>query len=764
MIETLNLIRNIGRFDSVSTGAQLPFGKFTLIYGENGRGKTTISAILKSLSNNDSSLIEERHRLGATHRPHVVVQVAGVQYVFQNGSWSTSVPQILVFDDGFVTQNVCSGIEVSTNHHCRNLHELILGSQGVALNNQFQAHVTRIEQHTSELRTRSAVIPANVRGGFTVEQFCALDPVENIDEAIQEAERRLSAAKSVDEIRQKEIFQVVRLPLFDIEAINVLLASDLLGIEADAVLRVQNHLENTGSKSEKWIADGLPYIATLKENTGQDSCPFCAQDLTDSTIITHYQAYFSDAYNNLRRSVEDMGKAINATHGGNIPAAFERSISKIIEARNFWSKFTEIPEVNIDTAQFVRALNDVRDKVRQTLLAKYAAPLEKMGLDQDAINAIEIYHTLKQAVDDILSSIEGVNPQITLVKEQAASADVASLTNDLVHLKRVKTRYTEPIVGYCQNYLQEVAAKQVTEQARDTARAALDNYQQNIFPQYETSINNYLARFNAGYRLGNVTSRNTRWGASCDYKVLINNQPVSLSSSNGPSFKNTLSAGDRNTLALAFFFASLEHEPTLAQTIVVIDDPMTSLDEHRSLTTRQQILSLIDRTAQVVVCSHEKHFLCGLWEARDRINRVAMMIERDGDGSTISEWDVTRDCVTEHDHRHELIRNFLQRGSRVEERRVATALRPILEAFCRVAYPADFPPGSMLGHFCDTCRNRIGQSNEILSQQDTQELRQILDYANRFHHDTNTAYETEGINDGELRLFAERTLNFTKRS
>ena len=40
-----------------------------------------------------------------------------------------------------------------------------------------------------------------------------------------------------------------------------------------------------------------------------------------------------------------------------------------------------------------------------------------------------------------------------------------------------------------------------------------------------------------------------------------------------------MSAGDRNTLALAFFFTNLDQSPDLAQKIIVIDDPITSLDE-----------------------------------------------------------------------------------------------------------------------------------------------------------------------------------------
>jgi len=95
---------------------------------------------------------------------------------------------------------------------------------------------------------------------------------------------------------------------------------------------------------------------------------------------------------------------------------------------------------------------------------------------------------------------------------------------------------------------------------------------------------------------------------------------------------------------------------------------------------------------------------------------------------------------------------------------VAVALRHILEAFVRVAYPEHFPPGSTLGPFVDKCRQRIGGPDEILSQADTDEFRAILDYANKFHHDTNPAYETEQINDTALQGFARRTLTFTRRA
>jgi wobble nucleotide-excising tRNase len=47
-------------FDSVSTGANISLAPITLIYAENGRGKTTLAAILRSLATGDPVPIEER--------------------------------------------------------------------------------------------------------------------------------------------------------------------------------------------------------------------------------------------------------------------------------------------------------------------------------------------------------------------------------------------------------------------------------------------------------------------------------------------------------------------------------------------------------------------------------------------------------------------------------------------------------------------------------------------------------------------------------
>ena len=181
MIRYIKSLRNIGAFDSDSAAASLELKRLTIIYGNNGRGKTTLAAILRSLATEDPLPVIERKRLGATHPPHIVLQRDGEPstLLFQNGSWNESLPNIKVFDDVFVDKNVYSGLDVDAQHR-QNLHEFILGDQGVTLNRRLQELVSQVSQHNTELGARGSAIPELDRHGIPVDEFCALPELQDL--------------------------------------------------------------------------------------------------------------------------------------------------------------------------------------------------------------------------------------------------------------------------------------------------------------------------------------------------------------------------------------------------------------------------------------------------------------------------------------------------------------------------------------------------------------------------------------------------------
>lgn len=764
MIKSIQLLRNIGLFDSVSGGANIPLARLALVYAENARGKTTLAAILRSLSTGDAMPIAERRRLAAQHPPHVVLDCDGGSppTVFQNNSWNRTLSNLAVFDDLFVDQNVYSGLTVEAAHR-QKLHELILGGQAVALNQQLQQHTRRIEEHNAALKEKAAAIPAAERGGLSVDDFCALAARPDIDSAIEATERNLSAARGREPVRNTALFDALILPAFNPAAIDQLLGEDLPSLDAAAAAQVQAHLAGLGPGGETWIGEGMRRLQP--RSGGLVSCPFCAQDLAGSPVIDHYRAYFSAAYADLKRRVSDALAEVNRTHGEDLPAAFERAVRIAVERRQFWSRFCDVPEIAIDTALITRDWRSAPEAVAASLARKQAAPLERMTLAQGARNALAAYEGHRQRISTLSSALQQANAAIRVTKEQAAAGNPAAIAADLSRLKAVKARHSPTTAALCGEYLAEKEAKKATETLRDRTREALDQHRTVVFPGYQTAVNLYLQRFSAGFRLDSVTYAQTRGGPTCTYNVVINNTPVPVgagASPGEPSFRNTLSSGDRNTLALAFFFASLDQDPALGDKIVVIDDPISSLDHHRSLTSVQEVRRLAERAGQVIVLSHNKAFLCRIWEGSDPTIRAALQVAREGTGSTIRSWDVDQDCVTEHDRRHAMLREYLAGGT-LNNREVAKAIRPVLEAFLRVACPEYFPPGTLLGPFRNLCRQRAGTPQQILDPQDTAELADLTEYANRFHHDTNAAWETEAINDGELAGFVGRALNFAKR-
>lgn len=763
MIRRLQLIRNVGQFDSVAGDATTDFKHVTLIYGENGRGKTTLSAIFRSLSSGGPLPLVERHRFGATRPPHVVINKDAVpdQAVFQNDAWNTTMPEIVIFDDRFVDENVFSGLAVDPEHR-QNLHELILGHDGVVLNQELQQRVAQIEEHNRQLRARAESL-ATLRGTLTLEQYCELQQRPNIDHDISAAERVLAAISDTAAVRDMPPLNAIDLPVLDVTALSDLLSTGIDGLDEAALQRIHAHFAEIGGGAEEWVAGGMQRLA---ERAG-GQCPFCDRDTAGVELIDDFHAYFSEAYAKLTLRVRRMTATINNAMGNLALREVFQRLQQNAERTLFWTRLCLIPEIGWPTeAETEHVWLQAYRAALSLLTEKLNHSFERQKLPVDAREAFNKFDRLGRRFSAFNESIARANEQVAIVKERALGGDINAVRTDITRLRLIRSRFQEPAIDLCAEYQHEVQEKHKTEAARDAAREALDRYRRRIFPEYETEINKYLRAFNAGYRVGRVTSANTRGGSACTYAVVINNREVPVGTGDregSPSFRNTLSAGDRTTLALAFFFASLEHHPRMADAVVIIDDPIASMDSNRTLATVQEMRSLATRVGQLVVLSHDRPFLCQIWEGIDRNDGAALEVARDASGSTIRAWDVTRDSITEHDKRHAMLRQHLQTPN-PNLRQVAESLRPVLEVFARAAYPDQFGPGQALGHFQRAAQRLMGTADAPLSQNDLLELNNLMEYANRFHHDSNPAWATIVINDQELMHFTERTLRFARRA
>ena len=118
------------RYGGISGGE---YGKYTLFYAGNGRGKTTLCAMLRSLQTSDASHLLKRRSFQAAipQEVQLILDTASFGEVF-GGAWSAKAEDLHIFDQHFINANVHGGNEIAIDHR-RNFYRVVVGPAGVAL-------------------------------------------------------------------------------------------------------------------------------------------------------------------------------------------------------------------------------------------------------------------------------------------------------------------------------------------------------------------------------------------------------------------------------------------------------------------------------------------------------------------------------------------------------------------------------------------------------------------------------------------------------
>ena len=152
MIRKFNKVQSVGVLRDSPTKGDVEFRRLNLVHGENGRGKSTLVAILRSLQNGNNNLVLERKTLDDASPPFVEVLTDTGPIRFRNGAWDGKVNKLDIFDAQFVTENVFAG-DAITHDHKRNLCRIVLGADGVEL-------AAKFDEYDGHLRTASGAISA----------------------------------------------------------------------------------------------------------------------------------------------------------------------------------------------------------------------------------------------------------------------------------------------------------------------------------------------------------------------------------------------------------------------------------------------------------------------------------------------------------------------------------------------------------------------------------------------------------------------------
>lgn len=761
MVEKIVQIKNIGRFLDYAAKGDVTFRKLTLIYAENGRGKTTLCAILRSLQSGWPEFISERKTLGATDAPFVHIRLNNADYKFDGNAWTNSHPDILIFDSVFVNENVYSGDYVE-HEHKKNLYRVIVGAQGVQLARQIEDLDRQIRDVNADLREKRESISKHVPAGIAFDDYLSWQPLVDIEEQIRQKTEELSnrqrAAEKAGEILAKGLFVKIQLPSLPSDFSEVLL-KQLTNIVADAERKVREQIarHQMEHQGESWLSQGLAYVK-------DDRCPFCGQGVQANELIAAYRSYFSAAYRDLKQEVAQLAQRVNSAIGEAALSSVQQAIANNAALLEFWRQFTAVDLPDISFPDIQQKYATLREKCLKLAGRKQESPTEPVTLDAEFNTALKEVDDLRTAVTQYNAAVDDANSRVNELKAAAHSEpDIKHVKNELAQLEALKKRYELEIAKACQAYEDAVAKKASLEKQKEQVRQQLDQYCEDIIRTYEQSINEYLDHFNTGFRITNTRHLYRGGTPSSHYQIEINKKPLDLGDPRTPAgtpcFKTALSSGDRSALALAFFLAVLRQDSDIGQKIVVFDDPFSSLDRFRRTSTQQNILRLLNSAQQVIVLSHDAHFLKLLYDEcpSATTDTKTLRMSKAGNATVIGEWDIEAEVLSSYEKDYRTLHRFyLERAG--DPRAVARAIRPFLECLLRIRFPGHFQQKEWLGDFLAKIRAADDTSGLQLAKADLPEMEAINDYSKKYHHQQNPHADTEPISEDELYGYVKRTL------
>ena len=196
MISKIKKIKNVGKFEDFDIPVEL--GKLTLIYAENGRGKSTLADIFRSLCPGKQNRVIGRKTQGSDNSPDIELLLEnGSTISFFTNKWVTSSghafesEDIFVYDDVFINDNIYSGNTVGTPHR-RNLASMTIGDTAVrfqekedALSDSVKKRDLRINQLENDIEKHIHPFRNNPSDKPPVEDFVKLSVVPDVDAELE---------------------------------------------------------------------------------------------------------------------------------------------------------------------------------------------------------------------------------------------------------------------------------------------------------------------------------------------------------------------------------------------------------------------------------------------------------------------------------------------------------------------------------------------------------------------------------------------------
>lgn len=755
MLERIEEIQGIGLLHNVN-GKKFGLHKAALIYSDNGRGKSTLASILRSASTGEGSSIAERRTIDGTLAPKVVFQFgSGHKVTYANGGWAERRSEIFVFDVDFIEKNVHSGGAVSAGHR-KNLLEFALGAAAVSAR-KLEVQTTAAASAATALVNQLTGQLAGYHQGLSLSEFEKLAAVNDTDTQIEALQKRIVAANSITSILSKPVPSPAQQPHVDLNALFAILAKSLDDIENDAEKLVNSHVAHVNKVgTEAWLSAGQNF-------DNGTTCPYCAQDTSGIALVRAYRTHFNAAYAELKKQVAVLERGIEARLGADIVESFASSVATATAIASAWVTEVKTAPIVFDKTIASARLTELREFLLQLAAQKQANPTASIANAADKGKAENLWREVVAGMSESNQQIVTAKSVVEQFRNNLAKENAAQLQGQILRLQ-VSKRRLEPIV--IEMFAKLTSAKLEATDAdkkKKKAREDLEVLMSTVIGKFEKSINALLKKFGATFQIEKMNT-NFRGGAPrSEYGLSLRGKSVPLDGGT-PKFSTALSEGDKRTLGFAFFIATTLADPDLANSVIVIDDPMCSLDVNRRHHTKTVLKQLHDKAEQLIVLAHDPYFIRDIRDeltSKDGQSKISILQLRysDNDYSDLDLFNVDQECESPYYRHHRMMSEFCATGTH-EIREVAKAIRPFLEGYLHRRFPGLLPKDQMFGGILTFIRDATAPHPAVHAQPLTIELQEINGYAGQFHHDTNPGNaDTVPVVATELKGYCQQALH-----
>lgn len=628
-----------------------------------------------------------------------------------------------------------------------NFSLFVLGEQGVAKRQEIES---KNKQKGDATRKRNDLQKAAFKDIDNLSSFIALSPTESYEELNQKIEllrneyvklsKQQKNAAIIQQRKECGILEWHNNLSVAIIKLNDTLQSSLKSHHQEAQQKLIVHIKTNFSENqnaENWIRQGL-------DQNNSKTCQFCGQILNPEALalLEVYRQSFDTAYDEHDKRIHQELKVIQAMFIKDRISSLRISIEsnkaavmsypELLEDNQDIKVFDEkINSFSIQLddlfSRWERLITDSNSEINSAINKKLASPHRPVdNLQFDLL--LQSNTEINEIIDSYNSIIAHINSIFHVFKASVLDDTIENRLSEIERNGKIEKQKLKRIElsEQCENYNDFDSTVKKLKEEIPKLEEDLEAEQSQFLDKFFGRLNNFFKLFGShDFQL--EKGLDTKGYKPIYYlKVKFNGHEISEK-----NLERVFSESDRRALALSVFWAGIDglSDEEKKNCIVILDDPVTSFDNHRISMVYQELVKLSDNIRQIILLSHFEQGVTYFLNTYRYNKPVKLLsIERKVNSSDIYVEEIENFIKTNHEKVAHNIFCFVQGLTNAHN---AGDLRIFLEIEINLRFAKQ-----LLGINEQTLSDRIDKLKEIgaISETTTSEAHQWRKTLNPAHH------------------------------